>query len=171
MERKRFALFLLIFAIGIAVPLMTGGGCKKDDKKKDQQVAIAIMIANHDAAAAANADLHEPDDSYAEAIAQGFFPADTLFDGTMYDDDIFAIDVPTGQLTITIDCYFFHAEGDIDISLDDDNFFELAYSEDVFDDEQIIITVPAPGTYFIWVWQWNFLPNGQDYQLIWTHRP
>jgi len=170
MKRRRLALFLLIFSIGIAAPLMMGSsGCGgDDDKDKDQDAAVAFLIADHNTQAEADADPHEPDNNYNQAIARGYLPPSTPFNGTMWNTDIFTIDVPGGQLNVTIDCVFSHAQGDIDMWLDDANFDELAAADSIDDNETIIITVPSSGTHYIWVRQLGWLPDGQPYQLSWT---
>ncbi len=84
--------------------------------------------------------------------------------GIQSDDDWFKIDVTSGFQRVLVDCRFFHADGDIDITLYDASGNYLTSSNSITDDEFIDYTVSGAGTYYIKVY---YDDAGNTYDLWW----
>jgi uncharacterized protein (DUF2141 family) len=82
------------------------------------------------------------------------------------DDDWYWFYVDTGGLDteIVVDCYFLHAEGDIDIILVDEVGTDLVYGDSTSDDEMLSYRTTMSGNYYIYVYGPD---NGQVYDLFW----
>jgi hypothetical protein len=86
--------------------------------------------------------------------------------GVHGDDDWFEISVPAGTDCLYIECRFVHSEGDVDISLLNASEEVVAQSSSSSRDvERICCDSPAPGTYYIEVYQSPY--NGNTYDLWW----
>ena len=112
-------------------------------------------------------DSRGPDNTLAEADAQGDFPELTSFPGISWDDDYFRIYVPPGFEQVDVQLMFAHALGDLDLELYDSSGMILTFSESTTDDESISFQVaPGGGTYYILVYPFG-APTGNTYTLFW----
>lgn len=130
-------------------------------------------------------DAYEPNDFVEEAYDLFDFENVWLSDlegfATQEEDDWYAIVVSDGSPSLTIECQFVHADGDIDIELyrfeakpaeelDDPDaderkpvFVDRATTGD--DDETLVLLTPEAGIYFIRVYYGN---GGNGYNLRWN---
>ena len=109
-------------------------------------------------------DGYEENDTCSAAvlIAPGAYPNLQVCSG---DDDWFAVDLEAGD-TVIITAYFTHALGDLDLELHDTNCGTwLDYSTSSTDDEQIVYTVDASGTYNVWVYGYVGAENSYDLEV------
>lgn len=83
--------------------------------------------------------------------------------GIQADEDWYRIAATEGE-RVVIDCTFAHADGDIDIRLLDASLSQVDASQDTVDSEQIDLTVPATGDYYIVLEHGN---AGNVYDLVW----
>jgi hypothetical protein len=93
-------------------------------------------------------DAHEDNDTLATALPiTDISPADALA-VTPSDDDFWSIEVCDGAI-VTIDCRFLHADGDVDIYLQDASGAELARSNGAADNEYISWTATSTATVYL----------------------
>lgn len=85
-------------------------------------------------------------------------------EATQFDEDWYEIEVQEGYEHLSIELYFSHDEGDIDIDLVNSDDEVLDGSWGTSDNEFIDYTVSEPGTYYLVV---NFGNEGNAYQLTW----
>jgi hypothetical protein len=120
---------------------------------------LTVIEADYD-------DLHEEDDSMADADAMGNFSERTWFSGVCGDYDWYRIHVTPKYTRVLVDLRFLHSECDIDLVLYNEYGDPLAYSTSVTDDEYIDIDVGSGGTYYICVYPcWSVA--GVNYDLWW----
>ena len=81
------------------------------------------------------------------------------------DHDWYKIQVPSGTGCLYVECRFVHSEGDIDIDLFGPCDVLLKQSVTDKDIERICYSSPAPGTYYVKVYQLPY--NGNSYDLYW----
>ncbi|MDP6546683.1 MAG: clostripain-related cysteine peptidase [Phycisphaerae bacterium] len=114
-------------------------------------------------------DAHEADNDMADADDRGAFAADSQHDGTLWNLDFYAIDVPVGMLHVQVDARFTHADGDINIYLlESGRGLDLDRIGDSSDDNEFLdLTIDRPGRYYIQVVS-NGNYTGQSYDLSWT---
>jgi hypothetical protein len=117
-------------------------------------------------------DSHEPDDSWAQSLSHGYLPPGAPFAGTYYNDDWFAVLVPPGSESVSIDLAFLHGEGDLDLELYSPDSELLASAVSTSNDESIAMTVPTPDPentrHYIRVFSKTGLATGQSYTLTWN---
>jgi hypothetical protein len=86
--------------------------------------------------------------------------------GVHLDQDWYKISVPGGIQCLYIECRFLDSAGEIDVDLLDASGNLLAYGHsDTASVERICYESPAPGTYYIEVYQYPY--NGNTYDLWW----
>jgi len=81
-----------------------------------------------------------------------------------FDQDWFRIEVTPGYRHVQVQCTFAHAEGDLEVSLYDDDGTPLTSATPTTDGESIDYVVPADGTYYILV---DGPGANQAYDLWW----
>ncbi|MGK7955991.1 MAG: peroxidase family protein, partial [Crocosphaera sp.] len=69
--------------------------------------------------------------------------------GVSSDDDFYQIRVTPGSLDLSVELFFTHSQGDLDLVLFDRKGNEIASSTSVDDNEFLNFTVPKAGKYFI----------------------
>jgi hypothetical protein len=82
------------------------------------------------------------------------------------DLDFWLLDVTVAG-SLYVDCYFTHAEGDIDIVLYDSAYNELAGSYGIADDEYIGPISVGPGLYYVEVYNCD-IGVGTPYTVAWA---
>lgn len=93
--------------------------------------------------------------------------------GVLLDDDFYEIEVTAGSLDLSIDLFFSHANGNIDLFLFDSDENQLSSSTSLTDNESLNFTVDKAGTYFIKVTSGevdgsgNPVFSGNTYDLLW----
>lgn len=107
-------------------------------------------------------DAYEDNDSISQAtpLSEG-----ETITANQFDDDWYEIEVLPGYEHLTIELYFSHDQGDIDIELVDANGDSIESSEGTDDNELIEYTVSEPGTYYLLVYYDN---AGNAYELVWN---
>ena len=88
-------------------------------------------------------DANEPNQNFAQAtpITPG------TLNGTICDDDYFALSAAVGALTVSLD--FTHAQGDLDLFVYDSSQTMVRNSQSLADHESVFFIVPTAGTYYI----------------------
>ncbi|MDJ0662148.1 MAG: peroxidase family protein [Crocosphaera sp.] len=71
--------------------------------------------------------------------------------GVSLDDDFYKIEVTPGSLDLSVELFFTHAAGNLDLFLFDEQGNEIASSTSVDDNEFLDVTVAQAGKYFIQV--------------------
>jgi len=84
--------------------------------------------------------------------------------GIQRDEDWYQIEVTTGYERVLIDCYFTHADGNIDMELYDALGYFVAGAYSSNNNEFIDYTVPDPGIYYIRLYYGD---AGNIYDLLW----
>lgn len=93
----------------------------------------------------------------------GFFP---LVDENL--GDLFVIDVQDDEALLQIDCLFWHADGDLDMTLFDAAGIELDFSDSETDNEYIEYPIEGSGLHYIWIYSFD---SANIYDLRWTVSP
>ncbi|MEW5795224.1 MAG: PPC domain-containing protein, partial [Candidatus Zixiibacteriota bacterium] len=106
-------------------------------------------------------DQYEENDTRATATP---LPEQTWITARQADNDFFVIDVTSGYERVLVDCRFTHAQGDIDIELQNSSGTVICSSGSTDDNEYIDCCVPGPGTYYIRV---HYDNECNAYQLWW----
>lgn len=124
--------------------------------------SIFMLTACSDNNIAIPEDTFEPNNDIANATPSN---ANTTYAGRQWDEDWFQIEVTTGFERVVAVLAFSHANGDINIELQDAGGTVLATSESTSDNEQINFTVSADGIYYLRVFGNN---SGNSYDLSWN---
>ena len=115
-------------------------------------------------------DNYEENDDIAHAYNLSAYWSNWLHNinglGVHLDHDWYRITVPSGVQCLYVECRFLDSAGDIDITLCDASGTMIEYSSsDTASVERICYESPAPGTYFIDIYQYPY--NGNTYDLWW----
>ena len=113
-------------------------------------------------------DPHEEDDDWTSADAQGDLPETSPYQGTMWDEDVYRLDVPVGQEHISITCQFDPSLGDLDLYLVDDMLTPVEAATGTADSAFIETTLASAGTYYVMVYDPAIIYSGMPYTLTWT---
>jgi hypothetical protein len=113
-------------------------------------------------------DAHEEDDTRLLADGHGNLPDGVWFDGIQRDHDYFRIQLTGSTLHIQVECTFTHADGDIDLDIQNATGATVALSFGEVDNELIDFRAAGPGTYYLIVYYGN---RGNPYRLRWTIVP
>jgi hypothetical protein len=117
-----------------------------------------------------NEDAYEENDAFVMAWHPGYnwvrkWLSSINGFGIQADEDWYRIDVDQGAERVQVDCWFTHAEGDIDIALyDSTGTLLLAESTSVTDGEFINYTISSGGIYNVQV---HYGDAGNAYDLRW----
>ncbi|MBN1515317.1 pre-peptidase C-terminal domain-containing protein, partial [Candidatus Sumerlaeota bacterium] len=85
-------------------------------------------------------------------------------EGVQVGEDWYIITLPPGVTLLDVQAFFDHEGGDINIALLDSTGTTVAVSNSTTDDEQILVTNPASGTYYVVV---TGDDSGNTYDLTW----
>jgi len=107
-------------------------------------------------------DMFEPNNDSASATPTA---ANSGYEGRLFDEDWFQIEVTSGFERVVANLAFTHADGDIDLELVDASGNVLATSESTTNNEHIDVTVSTSGIYYLRLFSASY--TGNSYTLSW----
>lgn len=127
-------------------------------------ISTLVLSACSDSGTGTPEDPYEPNNDIANATPT---TAKSEYEGRLFDEDWFQINVTTGFERVVANLAFNHANGDIDLELVDAGGNVLATSESTTNNEQIDFTVSTGGDYYLRVFDFNN-GSGNIYALSWS---